>query len=136
MVLIDRSHLKGKAPRFSAEFKYPLSYEKPFKFPCHLVGPLAVDNIIAMSDLNIHSTIFKLTRTRTQTSRTRTGTQTGTQTATRTRTRTRHRHARTPIQTLNFHTFPRYPYGAIVAIASFGLLVTHHGASSSGAINL
>jgi hypothetical protein len=55
VVSIDRSHLKGEASRFSAEFKkYPLSYERPFKFPCHLVGPLAIDNIIAISDLNIH----------------------------------------------------------------------------------
>ncbi len=35
-----------------------------------------------------------------------------------------------------FHTFPRYPYGAIVAIAPFGLLVTHQGAGSNGSINM
>jgi hypothetical protein len=51
------------APRFSADFNYPLSYERPFKFPRHLVGPLGIDNKIAMSDLNILSTIFKLTQT-------------------------------------------------------------------------
>jgi hypothetical protein len=32
----------------------------PFKFLRHLVGPLGIDNIITMSDINIHSAIFKL----------------------------------------------------------------------------
>jgi hypothetical protein len=52
--------LKGEAPRLSADFNHPLSYERPFKFPRHLVGPLAIDNILAMSAINIHSAIFKL----------------------------------------------------------------------------
>ncbi len=38
MVSFDRSLLKGEAPRFSADFNHPLLYERPFKFPRHLVG--------------------------------------------------------------------------------------------------
>jgi hypothetical protein len=55
-----------KVPRFSADFNYPLSYEGLFKFPHPLVGPLGIDNIIAMSDLNIHRDILKLTQTPSQ----------------------------------------------------------------------
>jgi hypothetical protein len=54
VVSIDRSLLKEEAPRFSADFNNPLSYERPFKFLHHLVEPLGIDNIIAMSDLNIN----------------------------------------------------------------------------------
>jgi hypothetical protein len=32
--------------------------------------------------------------------------------------------------------FARFPYGAIVTIAPYGLPVTHHGASFNSAINL
>jgi hypothetical protein len=32
--------------------------------------------------------------------------------------------------------FARFPYGAIVAVAPYGLPVTHHGANSNSAINL
>jgi hypothetical protein len=60
VVSIDRYLLKGEPPRLSADFNHPLSYERPFKFPRHLVGLLAIDNILAMSAINIHSTIFKL----------------------------------------------------------------------------
>jgi hypothetical protein len=60
VVSLDRSLLKGEALRFSADFNHPLLYERPFKFPCHLVGPLGIDNIIAMSAINTHSAIFKL----------------------------------------------------------------------------
>jgi hypothetical protein len=60
VVSFDRSLLKGEAPRLSAGFNHPLSYERPFKFPCHLAGPLGIDNIIAISAINIHSDIFKL----------------------------------------------------------------------------
>ncbi len=59
-VLFDRSLLKGEEPRLSADYNHPLSYESPFKFPRHLVGPLVIDNIIAMSAINIHSAIFRL----------------------------------------------------------------------------
>jgi hypothetical protein len=59
VVSFDRSLLKGEAPRFSADFNHTLSYERPFKFPRHLVGPLGIDNILAMSAINIHSAIFK-----------------------------------------------------------------------------
>jgi branched-subunit amino acid transport protein len=43
----------------SADFNHPLSYERPFKFPRHLVGFLEIDSIVAMSAINIHSAIFK-----------------------------------------------------------------------------
>jgi hypothetical protein len=60
VVSFDRSFLKGKAPRLSADFNHPLSYKRPFKFPYHLVGPLGIDNILAILAINIHSAIFKL----------------------------------------------------------------------------
>jgi hypothetical protein len=128
MVSIDRSR---EAPRFSAEFVHPLSCERPFKFPRHLVRPLGIDNIIAISDINIHSARFKLTRTRTR-PRTRTSTRIRTETRTRTRTRTR-TWTRTWTWTWkwNWNTFVRYPYSAIVPTALYGLSETHHGASSS-----
>jgi hypothetical protein len=59
-VSFDRSLLKGEAPRFSTDFNNPLSHERPFKFPRHLVGLFGIGNIIAMSAINIHSAIFKL----------------------------------------------------------------------------
>ncbi len=37
---------------------------------------------------------------------------------------------------MEFEYFARFPYGAIVAIAPYGLPVRHHGASSNSAINL
>ncbi len=46
----------------SADFNHPLSYERPFKFLRHLVGPLGIDNIIAVSAINIHCATFKLKR--------------------------------------------------------------------------
>jgi hypothetical protein len=60
VVSFDSSLLKEEPPRLSADFNHPLSYERPLKFPCHLVGPLEIDNIIAISAINIHSAIFKL----------------------------------------------------------------------------
>ncbi len=59
-VSFDRSLLNGEAPRFSSDFNHPLLYERPFKFPRHLIGPLGIDNMIAVSAINIHSDIFKL----------------------------------------------------------------------------
>jgi hypothetical protein len=59
-VSFDISILKGEAPRFPADFNNPFSYERPFKFLRHLVGPFGISNIIAMSAINIHSAIFKL----------------------------------------------------------------------------
>jgi hypothetical protein len=53
VVSFDRSLLKGEAPRLSADFNHPLLYERPFKFTRHLVEPLGIDNIIAMSAINI-----------------------------------------------------------------------------------
>jgi hypothetical protein len=60
VVSFDRSLLKGEAPRLSADFNHPFSYESPFKFLRHLIGLLEINNIIAMSAVNIHSAIFKL----------------------------------------------------------------------------
>jgi hypothetical protein len=57
-VSIDRSFLKGEAPRFSTDFTHPLSCGRPFKFPHHLIGSLRINNIIAMSYINIRSAIF------------------------------------------------------------------------------
>jgi hypothetical protein len=50
--------LKVEAQRFFADFTHPLFCGRPFNFQLHLVGPLGIDNIIAMSDINIHSAIF------------------------------------------------------------------------------
>ncbi len=50
LVSIDKPLLKGEAPRFSANFTFILPCEKPFKFLHHLVQPLGIDNIIAMSE--------------------------------------------------------------------------------------
>ncbi len=60
MVSFDRSIIKGEAPRFSADFNNPHSYERRFKILRHLVRPFGIGNIIAMSAINIHSAIFKL----------------------------------------------------------------------------
>ncbi len=49
MLSTDRSLFKGEAPRLSSDFAHPLSSEKPFKFPRHLVSALEIDWIIAMS---------------------------------------------------------------------------------------
>jgi hypothetical protein len=38
---------------------YPSSLTgRPFKFPGHLVGSSGINNVIAMSNINIHSAIF------------------------------------------------------------------------------
>jgi hypothetical protein len=60
VVSFDRVLLKEQAPRLSADINHPLSYERPFKFPRQLVGPLEINKIIAMSAINIHNAIFKL----------------------------------------------------------------------------
>jgi hypothetical protein len=60
VVSFDSSLLKGVVPRLSTDFNHPLSYERPFKFLRHLVEPLEIDNIIAMTAINIQSAIFKL----------------------------------------------------------------------------
>jgi hypothetical protein len=44
---IDRSLLKGDALRFSADFAHPLSCERPFKCPRHLIQDLGYDNPIS-----------------------------------------------------------------------------------------
>jgi hypothetical protein len=62
MLSCERFLLKRKKPRFSADFTYLLSYERPFKFPRYLAKVLGIDRIIAMSHINIHSAVFKLTR--------------------------------------------------------------------------
>jgi hypothetical protein len=35
-----------------------ISWDYPFKFPCHLILALEINGIIAMSDKNIHSAEF------------------------------------------------------------------------------
>ncbi len=71
VISVDRSLLMGEAPRFSADFTHPMSCERPIKFLRHLVRAVGIKRIIAMSDINIHSDVFKLlwkwTRTRTMT---------------------------------------------------------------------
>jgi hypothetical protein len=64
VVSFQSSLIKGEVPRLSADFNHPLSYERPLKFPRHLVGPLGINSIIDMLALNIHSAIFKLKQTR------------------------------------------------------------------------
>ncbi len=58
VVPTDWSLFRGEAPRFSADFVHPLSSERPFKFPRHLVRALEINGIIAMSDKNIRSAVF------------------------------------------------------------------------------
>jgi hypothetical protein len=43
VVSSDRSLFKGNAPRFLADFVHPLSSERPFKFPHHLVWALEIN---------------------------------------------------------------------------------------------
>ncbi len=58
MVSTDMSLFKVEAPRFPADFVHPLSSERPFKFPRHLIGALEIIWIIATSDKNIRSAVF------------------------------------------------------------------------------
>jgi hypothetical protein len=56
-----------------------LSCRRPFKLPHHLIGALGINRIIAILDINIHGTRFKLTRemdmkTETETEKTQTWT--------------------------------------------------------------
>jgi hypothetical protein len=44
VVSIDRTLLKGEAPRFSADFVHPLSRERPFKCRGHLIQDLDMIN--------------------------------------------------------------------------------------------
>ncbi len=117
-------------PRFSANFTHPLTYEKPFKFLCHLIRSLGINNIITMLDRNIHSAIFKLTRTKT---RTRTWTRTWTRKRTTIWARTR---TRTQTRKWNWNAFATYLSDALDPKAPYGLLVTHHSANSNGTINV
>jgi hypothetical protein len=124
--------------RLSADFTHPFTCERPLRFPCHLIGSFGIANIITMSDINIHRAVFKLTRTRTRTwtricKRTRTRAWTKTEARTQTWTRTQ---ARTRTRTWNWNTFATHPNGAIVTIAPYGLLMTHHSVNSNSAINL
>ncbi len=65
MISFDRSLLKGEAPRFSVNFNHHLSCKEAFKFLRHLVQALAINRMISMSDMYIHSAIFKMTRKQT-----------------------------------------------------------------------
>jgi hypothetical protein len=108
---VDRSLLKGEVLRFSTDFTHTLSSGR-LKFLRHLVGPVGIDNLIAISGRNIHSSIFNFTSTRTPT-----------------RTQTWN-------WNWNWNTFVRYMYIAVVPIAPYGLPVIHHGASSNSPKNL
>ncbi len=70
---IDRFLFKGARRVFQLILPILSHVAGPLRFPCHLIGLVGIENIIAISDINIHSIIFKLVhkRIRTQT-RTRT----------------------------------------------------------------
>jgi hypothetical protein len=59
VVSFDRSLLKREAPRVSADFTLNLSSKRPFKFPATSYS-LEINRMIAMSENNIHSAIFKI----------------------------------------------------------------------------
>ncbi len=114
------------APRFSADFVHPLSSERLFKFPRHLVSALEINWIIATSDENICSAVFIDTDTLTETDM-ETDNLTDTPTD---------REKDTDMDTDMELEYFSFPYGTkIVAIAQYGLPVTHHGASSNSAMN-
>jgi hypothetical protein len=46
VVSVDRSLLKGEAPRFSAIFVHPLSCERLFKFQRHLIQDFRCDKLV------------------------------------------------------------------------------------------
>jgi hypothetical protein len=132
VVSIDRSVLKGEAPRFQRILPIHSHVRVPLNFCATSYDPWeSTIYIFVMSDRNIHSTIFNLTLTWTRTpakiwTRTRTRTRTRTQTRTRSRTRTW-----TQTWNWNWNTFARYTYCATVSI----YLLTHYDASSNGAKN-
>jgi hypothetical protein len=116
MVSTNRPLFKGEVPRFSADLVHPLSSERPFKFLRHLIRPL--DWIIAMSDKNICSAVFYW-----------------------------HGHVNgNGYVKGNWHG-DGHGHGhwrghghetrhGIRTVASYGLPVTHHGASSNSAMNM
>ncbi len=59
MLSTNRSLFKGEAPRLSADFVYPLSRERPFKFPRHLVRALEKRNNCHVGKY-IRSAVFNL----------------------------------------------------------------------------
>ncbi len=133
MVSTDRSLFKKEAPRFSADFVHPLSSERLFKFPRHLVRALEINWIIAPSNKNICSVVLTDTGTLTKTETdTETETETDTDTEMDTPTDTE---IDTDMDTNMELEYFSFPSGAIVAIAPYGLPVTHHGASSNSAMN-
>jgi hypothetical protein len=114
VVSFDRSLFEADGLRLKADFNHPLSHERPFNFLLNLGGPLGIDNITAMSAMNIHSTI-KLKQTR-KWMETKTDMETETETYniwTWTRTRTWH-----GIRELLLSI----TYGAIVPIGPYGSL--------------
>ncbi len=52
---VDRSLLKGEAPRFFADFTNPLSSERSLSFYSTQTQALGINKMIAMSDINFHS---------------------------------------------------------------------------------
>ncbi len=55
VVSIDRSLLKGEAPRFSADFAYPFSFLtwELFKFQRHLIQDFGCDELISINCANL-----------------------------------------------------------------------------------
>ncbi len=58
-ISIDRSLRKGEVPRFLVGVTHFHSYERLLKFSCHPEKPLGIDKIIATSDINIRSAVFR-----------------------------------------------------------------------------
>jgi hypothetical protein len=109
---INRSLLKGEAPGFSADFTHPLSCVRPFKFSRQLV-PLGIDNIIAISDINIHSAIFNIDTDKDMDLDT---------------DKDKDKDTDTDMDLELELEFFCKPYGFIVPIAPYGLPEPHHGA--------
>jgi hypothetical protein len=118
--------------RLLADFNHPLSYERPFKFLRHLVGPLGIDNIIAMSAINIHSAIIKLIQHGNRHKK-----ETDMEKEMETDNIHEHGHGHG-----NGHghgiseLLLSMSYGAIVPIAPYGIPLKYHAAISNGAIYL
>jgi hypothetical protein len=130
VVSSNRSLLKREAPRFSAYCTHPFSYGRAFNFPHHPVGPLGINNLIAMSDINIHSAICN----------TDTDKDTDKDTDTeKDKDRDKVKDADTEMDTdlkVESEVEIFCKYSAIVPIAPNGLPETHHGTSSNSGINL
>ncbi len=115
----------------SADFNHPLSYERPFKFLHHLIGPLAIDNILTMSAINNHSAHISI-----ETARKWIWKRKRTWKWKRKRKLTIHRHGhghRCGHGHVIWKLLLSCSYGAIVPIAPYGMPLKYHGAISNGA---